>query len=60
MDTDSLVAYIKTDDIYKDVAEDVERRLDTSNYGLDRLLQQEKNLKSNHDKNYWMKIKNWY
>ena len=42
MDTDSLVAYIKTDDIYKDVAEDVERRFDTSNYGLDRLLQQEK------------------
>ena len=45
MDTDSLVAYIKTNDIYKDVAEDVERRFDTSNYGLDRLLQQEKKLK---------------
>ena len=45
MDTDSLVAYIKTDDIYKDVAEDVERRFDTANYGLDRLLQQEKKLK---------------
>ena len=33
---DSL--YIKTDDIYKDVAEDVETRFDTSNRELDRLL----------------------
>ena len=28
----------KTDDIYKDIAEDVKTRLDTSNYELDRLL----------------------
>ena len=26
------------DDIYKDIAEDVETRFDTSNYELDRLL----------------------
>ena len=32
MDTDSFTVYIKTDDIYKDIAEDVETRLDTSNY----------------------------
>ena len=32
MDTDSLIVYIKTDDIYKDIAEDVETRFDTSNY----------------------------
>ena len=32
MDTDSFIVYIKTDDIYKDIAEDVETRLDTSNY----------------------------
>ena len=30
--------HIKTDDIYKDIAEDVETRFDTSNYELDRLL----------------------
>ena len=38
MDTDSLIVYIKTDDIYKDIAEDIETRFDTSNYELDRLL----------------------
>ena len=32
MDTDSFIVYIKTDDIYKDIAEDVETRFDTSNY----------------------------
>ena len=32
MDTDSFVVYIKADDIYKDIAEDVETRFDTSNY----------------------------
>ena len=32
MDTDSLIAYIKTDDIYKDIQEDVETTFDTSNY----------------------------
>ena len=35
MDTDS---FMKTDDIYKDIAEDVETRFDTSNYELDRPL----------------------
>ena len=32
MDTDSLVMYIKTEDFYKDIADDVERWFDTSNY----------------------------
>ena len=27
MDTDSFIVYIKTDDIYKDIVEDVETRL---------------------------------
>ena len=31
-------AYIKPDDIYKDIAEDVQTRFDTSNYKLDRPL----------------------
>ena len=35
MDTDSFIAYIKTDDIYKDIAEDVEKIFDTSNYELE-------------------------
>ena len=35
--------FIKTDDIYKDIAEDVETRFDVSNYELDRLLLKGKN-----------------
>ena len=31
MDTDSFTLYIKSDDLYKDIAEDVETRFDTSN-----------------------------
>ena len=47
MDTDDVNIKIKTDDIYKDIAEDVERRFDTSNYGLeiDRPLAKGKNKK---------------
>ena len=43
MDTDRFIAYTKTDDIYKDIAEDVETKFDTSNYKLDRPLPKEKN-----------------
>ena len=32
MDRDSIIAQIKTDDIHKDTAEDVEARFDTLNY----------------------------
>ena len=32
MDTDSFVMHIKTNDIYKDIANDIENRFDTSNY----------------------------
>ena len=38
----SFIVYIKTDDIYKDIAEDVETRFDTSKYELDRSLKKEK------------------
>ena len=38
MDTDSFVFDIKTEDFYKDIAEDVEKRFDTSGY-CDRPLQ---------------------
>ena len=36
MDTDSFVMNIKTEDFYKDIANDVEKRFDTSNYEVDR------------------------
>ena len=32
MDTDSFIVHVKTDDIYKNIAEDVETRFDTSNF----------------------------
>ena len=38
MDAKSFIAYIKTDDVYKNIAEDVEIRFATSNYELDRPL----------------------
>ena len=45
MDIDSFIVYIKTDDIYKDNAADVETRYGTSNYELDRPLPIRKNKK---------------
>ena len=40
-----FTVYIKTDDIYKDIAEEVETRFDISNYELDRPLPIGKNKK---------------
>ena len=45
MDTDSFIVYIKTDDIYKNIAEDVETRFDTSISRLDRPFPKGKNKK---------------
>ena len=45
MDTDSFIVYIKTDDIYKSIAEDVEIRFHTSNCELNRPLPKGKNNK---------------
>ena len=36
MDTDNFIMNIKTEDFYKDVANDVEKRFDASNYEVDR------------------------
>ena len=44
MATDSFIVYIKTDCIYKYIAEDVETRSDTSNYESDRPLPKGKKL----------------
>ena len=45
MDTDSFIVHVKIDDIYKDIAVDVESRFDTSNFKIDRPLPKEKNKK---------------
>ena len=68
MDPDSFIAYIKTNDLYKDMAEDVETRFDTSNYELSHYLKEK--IKSNwinerciwwknHDILCWIKSKNF-
>ena len=41
-DTDSFTFHIKTDNIYKDTAVDVEKRFDTSNFEIDRPLPKRK------------------
>ena len=45
MDPDSLIPMIKTEDFYRDIANDVEKRFDTSNYKVDRPLPTGKNKK---------------
>ena len=45
MDTDSFIRKIKTEDFYKDIVDDVEKRFDTSNYEVDRPLPTRKNKK---------------
>ena len=45
MDTDSFVMNIKTSDFYKDIANDVEKRFDTSNCEVNRPLPTGKNKK---------------
>ena len=59
MDTDIFIfiAYIKTDDIYKVIAWDVETRFDTSNDELDKALSKEKNWKSNWIDERWIRWK---
>ena len=38
MDTDSFIMHIKTKDFYEDIANDIEKRFDTSNYEVNRPL----------------------
>ena len=64
MDTESFIVHVKTDDIYKDIAEDAETRFDTSNYQLNRPLKKsnwinERRIRwKNYDKICWIKSKN--
>ena len=45
MDTDNFIIHIKTEDVYEDIADDVEKRFDTSNYEVNRPLPTRKNKK---------------
>ena len=45
MDTDRFILNIKTEDFYKDIANDVEKRFDMSNYEINRPLPTGKNKK---------------
>ena len=42
MDMDSFIMSIKTNDFYKDISIDVDKRFDTSNYEINRPLPTEK------------------
>ena len=45
MDTGSFIINIKTEGFYEDIANDVEKRFDTSNYDVNRLLPKGRNKK---------------
>ena len=55
MDIDSFIVQVKTDDVYKNIAEDVEARFDTF---LIRLLPKGKNKKSNWINERWIRWTN--
>ena len=68
IDTHSYIVHVKADDIYKDIAEDLETRFDTSDFELDRSFTEEINKKvielikdelggKNHEKICWIKIR---
>ena len=46
MVTHSFIIHIETEGFYKDIADDVKNRYDTSNYEVDRPLPKEMNKKS--------------
>ena len=45
MDTYSFIIHIKTEDVYEDIAEDVEKRFNISNYEVNKPLLRGKNKK---------------
>ena len=63
MDTDSFIMHIKNEDFYKDIANDVEKKYDTSNYTVKRPLPIGKNKKVigmmkdelGNERIYWIK-----
>ena len=45
MNTDRFIVYIQAKDVYKDIANDFEKRFDTSNWVIERLLPKGRNKK---------------
>ena len=58
MNTNVLMVDVKTRDINKDIAEDVESRFDSSNFKLDRALSEGKNYKNNSINEKWIRWTN--
>ena len=69
MGTGGFIVHVKTDNIYKDIAEDVEKRCDTLNFELNRPLPKVKSKNiiglikyglggKNHDRICWIKSNN--
>ena len=48
MDTDSFIVHVKTIDIYEDIAKDVEKGFDTSDYEDQKISYQKKTKQKNH------------
>ena len=47
MDTDSFIVHVKTIDIYEDIAKDVEKGFDTSDYEDQKISYQKKTKQKN-------------
>ena len=45
MDTDSVIIQIRTEDVHEDIADDIEKRLDTPNYEINRQFPTKNNKK---------------
>ena len=45
MDADSFIINIETENLYKDIADNAEKKFDTSNYEVNRPLPMGKNIK---------------
>ena len=58
INTGSFIVHVKTNNIYKDIVEDNERRFDTSNFELDRPLPKGKNKQSKWINERWIKYIN--
>ena len=57
-DKDNFIVHIKTEDDYKDIANDVEKRFDKSNYEINRPLPKVK-IKSNWINERWIRRKDY-
>ena len=57
MDTVSFIMHVKTEDFYKDIADDVEKRFDTLNYEINKPLPIGKNKKNDWINERWTRRK---